>query len=417
MKRIDTDIQTKEIIYGMIRFHADNIQDISILDIDEEKGEIMDYILNALGFEHVSPDHGIESADKDMDNETLSSSATSPKSLMQHTQEQVVDIEDIQREENEVQTPNIHMFNNNNSNLIPLQSPYQCQVPSQHMIDPSISYYIQTLQQQLAHYTMAYQQLQDLHYRQSQTQSYSNPQNQAQTQEQNEYEQERQVQDELINSKNEELLSMKEKFDELKISHDDLEMKHKCLQKEMIEHLLKDEKNDENGAFCSECQELRDKSDFITDQWEKESKRKCKFCMNDDDKDMIIRDLKTRNGAINEELKELTANHRKLQIKHNELCHIKNEIERRYCEMINKCDYKLWDPMDVLNWIINLNRKKYGKYRDILTKNIIIEKVDGKSLERIYPNDLHRLGLDEIQDGVDVYNAIRDLVDKNHSLY
>ena len=111
MKRIDSDVRSKEIIYGMIRFHADNIQDISLLDIDEEKGEIMDYILNALGFEHVSDADNIN---MDHDHDILSNSAASPKSIQQR-QEQIMETDGIQQNENKVQTPNIHMLNTNNS--------------------------------------------------------------------------------------------------------------------------------------------------------------------------------------------------------------------------------------------------------------------------------------------------------------
>ena len=52
-----------------------------------------------------------------------------------------------------------------------------------------------------------------------------------------------------------------------------------------------------------------------------------------------------------------------------------------------KINHTIWDAMDTVNLIINLDNGKYKKHGDILSEHIIKEEIDGSCLKHINRND------------------------------
>lgn len=88
-----------------------------------------------------------------------------------------------------------------------------------------------------------------------------------------------------------------------------------------------------------------------------------------------------------------------------------DELEKKYQSAVQQSkSWDEWNGEDVVNWIVGLDEKNYGKYRAELSKNVLAEGIDGNCLADLERNDLHRIGISQFKDKKAVYNAIQELV-------
>merc|ERR1712154_545356 len=109
--------------------------------------------------------------------------------------------------------------------------------------------------------------------------------------------------------------------------------------------------------------------------------------------------------------KALESKHDGLQIKYLKL-------DQKYKHLLNAKnaetkEYESWDTNDVIQWIMNIDNKKYKKYQQDLVKNIKYENIDGQCLESLDKGDLHRLGVTDFKHKKDLLNKIKELVAPN----
>ena len=106
---------------------------------------------------------------------------------------------------------------------------------------------------------------------------------------------------------------------------------------------------------------------------------------NDDEKCELLLKLKEQNTIINKAKLKLNVTQKlneALMEKNEKMKAIQIECKlwkKRYLNKLFKTDHKLWNAMDIVTWIINLNKDKYKKYADDLYYNMIDEEIDGSS--------------------------------------
>ena len=71
--------------------------------------------------------------------------------------------------------------------------------------------------------------------------------------------------------------------------------------------------------------------------------------------------------------------------------------------------YLDWTAVEVTNWMVTIDRMRFEKYYEALIQNMMQEGVDGRCLQSLDKNDLHRLGIIQFRDKEDILSAIRDL--------
>ena len=103
----------------------------------------------------------------------------------------------------------------------------------------------------------------------------------------------------------------------------------------------------------------------------------------------------------------------KMQDEHKELEMKYDDLKLKYDEMKQKHDYKTWDANMIVEWIVLMDISRYGKYKDVLLRNMSKERIDGTCLKDLDKNDLHRLGVEQFKDKRDLYEEIRQLVGKD----
>eukprot|EP01084_Bolivina_argentea_P254949 428717_1 len=98
----------------------------------------------------------------------------------------------------------------------------------------------------------------------------------------------------------------------------------------------------------------------------------------------------------------------------NSLKNQKNELQQKYNGLKKRKEkllvYKAWNSTEVINWIINIDLKRYNKYYNTLVNNIINEEIDGSCLCDLERNDMHRLGIIKFKDKRDILNEIQKLI-------
>jgi len=65
---------------------------------------------------------------------------------------------------------------------------------------------------------------------------------------------------------------------------------------------------------------------------------------------------------------------------------------------------------ECVQWIVGLDKVRYGKYYGKLLKNMSKEGIDGDCLAHLCKNDLYRLGVVQFKDKRDIMMAIRQFV-------
>ena len=95
-----------------------------------------------------------------------------------------------------------------------------------------------------------------------------------------------------------------------------------------------------------------------------EIESKCKL------KDLAINEFREQTEnlkAINHDLRNETYYFMKVQV---ETLRDRDHYKRKYLQMLLKSDYNQWDYMDIVSWIITLDKERYQKYEDVLLQNM-----------------------------------------------
>lgn len=78
--------------------------------------------------------------------------------------------------------------------------------------------------------------------------------------------------------------------------------------------------------------------------------------------------------------------------------------------------YLHWDAVDVTNWIVMIDRVRFGPFHDVLMGNMMEQGVDGQTLKCITMDDLHRLGITDYRDKLLIFDAIKELTESEREL-
>lgn len=132
-------------------------------------------------------------------------------------------------------------------------------------------------------------------------------------------------------------------------------------------------------------------------------------------KDIEVTEWKERCGLLVRQRNDLNGQLNILQDDYEEL-------EMKYNELESKCicnggtkknkDWKQWNAMDIVNWIINLDQDRYCKYTERLVESLMREEIDGSCLKDMDKNDLHRLGITAFKDKRDVFEELQVLTER-----
>ena len=84
----------------------------------------------------------------------------------------------------------------------------------------------------------------------------------------------------------------------------------------------------------------------------------------------------------------------------------------RALEKKHDYDYKSWKVQDIINWIVNLDRRRHKKYFFVLTNNMYDEGMNGEKLEYLEERDLFYLGIADDNDRFHLFQWIQWLTDR-----
>ena len=108
------------------------------------------------------------------------------------------------------------------------------------------------------------------------------------------------------------------------------------------------------------------------------------------------------------EMNKIKDDYERLKQEHDELKRKHNELRIAYNEQ--KTGYKSWNSQDIVNWIVNLNRKRYYKYCYTLMNNVIKEEINGNIWGYLRKSDLYSLGITDNRDKNNIFEQIQKLV-------
>jgi len=116
-------------------------------------------------------------------------------------------------------------------------------------------------------------------------------------------------------------------------------------------------------------------------------------------------ELEMNQEPTNSEMNNLIDDYMELQTNYIEL-------EQRYNTLsaTKKRKYKEWNTKEIVVWIVERDKERYKKYTDQLMENMMKEGIDGKCLEKIDKNDLHRFGIEQFSDKCDIFNSLQELI-------
>eukprot|EP01084_Bolivina_argentea_P095839 172298_1 len=103
----------------------------------------------------------------------------------------------------------------------------------------------------------------------------------------------------------------------------------------------------------------------------------------------------------------------RLQIEYKNILNKYNELQIKYDKQQMLFGYLNWNAIDIANWIVNINKKKYNIYYDNLVKNMENEEIDGECLNSLDKHDLCRLGISKFKDRRDIMVSINELIIHN----
>ena len=225
-----------------------------------------------------------------------------------------------------------------------------------------------------------------------------------------------------IHNIREQMTELEERNDKLRNSTKQLRVNNKKMKQEM--------KNmkDENESLTQQIKMHQDQDENKSAH--KEKKRNCNKQRRDQDQNeehaekeqnQEVEEWKKKYAVLERQYKvaviqrnEYKSQLYTLQDDHKEMEIRYNDLQTKYDELESECnkkksDWRTWDAEDIVNWIVKLNPKRYSKYQEILSVNLVKEEIDGSCLSDMDKNDLHRLG-------INVFKDKRDLIDKLQKL-
>lgn len=129
-----------------------------------------------------------------------------------------------------------------------------------------------------------------------------------------------------------------------------------------------------------------------------------------EENEVLVAALRNKNEQMMQEYERLDAvykqtmeEHKELETKYIALKQVEDEKER-------ESNPEIFDTLQTVKWIISLDKQRYGKYYDVLLKNMQKEGIDGDCLHDLCKDDLYRLGIVQFKDKRDIMQSIRQFV-------
>ena len=96
-----------------------------------------------------------------------------------------------------------------------------------------------------------------------------------------------------------------------------------------------------------------------------------------------------------------------------ELQELREENQRLRLQQLDESKYAEWGPVEIAAWIINLDKKRLGKYENAVKSALKEEEADGSLLEVADAGDLRGWGIQKREDRKFVQQHIDKLVKGN----
>eukprot|EP01084_Bolivina_argentea_P024497 45657_1 len=149
---------------------------------------------------------------------------------------------------------------------------------------------------------------------------------------------------------------------------------------------------------------------------------------NDDQKEKenieeYIKQIKTLNGTISEQQKELDDLKQKMQFQQMQINQFQDDQKQYELEIsalkqenkilklknIDAGKYETWSAQEIVRWIMSLDSSVFGQYEEILTKTLSEEEVTGEDLVHATGDDIKRWGIKKFKNIRIIMQHIKDL--------
>merc|ERR1739848_169260 len=89
-------------------------------------------------------------------------------------------------------------------------------------------------------------------------------------------------------------------------------------------------------------------------------------------------------------------------------------IRAQICKV--RKDFSTWSTDDVIEWICSVEQGHFNRYRKSITKQCILQGINGNTLEDLTQSELQCLGISNVQDRVLLWQEMQELEEDHPSL-
>merc|ERR1712048_1553405 len=142
-----------------------------------------------------------------------------------------------------------------------------------------------------------------------------------------------------------------------------------------------------------------------------------KFGQQYDEQELLCIALRNNNEEIMQKYGQLEAAHARICKEHEELKGQYNALRQVEDEKEREADpLKIMNTEETVEWIVGLDKQRYGKYYDVLMDNMQKEGIDEDCLPDLCKDDLYRLGVVQFKDKRDIMKSIRQFVKSKNKM-
>ena len=208
---------------------------------------------------------------------------------------------------------------------------------------------------------------------------------------------------------------LKQQQEQLQIKCNELETKYQFLQKQTAKQLENEQsqRQELKNAYDKEIKTIiRIKADNNAFK-EKYYSLRAKYLKQKNDLDTAnekYEKKKAKQEKLKQEQKEMETKYDEKSMHFDNLMREYKSLQSQYNAQRDKFGYIEWTAQDIADWIVSIDKIRYYKYYDVLSKNLAMELIDGQCLYEFEKNDLHRLGIVGFKDKNDIFAAIQRLI-------
>ena len=118
-----------------------------------------------------------------------------------------------------------------------------------------------------------------------------------------------------------------------------------------------------------------------------------------------VKELEMQNGSLMEEQKEAEIKIERLTA----------EVEELRLKTMDTKQYKSWDYLQILSWIMSIEEGRFKKYEMELKKVLSEEEPSGEDLGAVDATDIKRWGIKKFNDIKLLLKCIQQLVNNNNN--